>query len=162
MQCVRAHHIGRQRVDQRLQRRRGGADPAGQGRGFQGDAVAGEDLGLAIERQVIVELRHDDMRQQTGSGAAAGNRMVGRRRGNDRVAGPAGELFADVPNHLEAAWDVIEGLAYVLADAPQRAATARAGRAGAMPDLLARRNGTGTSSPNDVLRHHRCCSAALL
>jgi hypothetical protein len=78
------------------------------------------------------------MGQKTRSGAAAGNGMVGCRRGDDGVAGPAGELLADVPNHLEATRDVIEGLAYVLADAPQRAAAARAGRTGAIPHLLAR------------------------
>jgi hypothetical protein len=48
VQGVASEGIGRQRVDQRLQRRRRGADPAGQGRGFQVDTLAGEDLGLTI------------------------------------------------------------------------------------------------------------------
>ena len=43
-----------------------------------------------------------------------------------------------MPDHLEAAGHVIEGLGHVFADAPQRAAAARARRTGAMHHLLAR------------------------
>jgi hypothetical protein len=43
-----------------------------------------------------------------------------------------------VPNHLEATRHVIEGFAHVLGDAPQNAAAAGAGRAGAMPHLFVR------------------------
>ena len=64
MQRVRGHHIGGKRVDQRLQRRRRRADPAGQSRGFQADPLAGEDLGLAVERQMVVVLRDDDVREK--------------------------------------------------------------------------------------------------
>ncbi|WP_193763255.1 hypothetical protein [Methylorubrum sp. Q1] len=31
------------------------------------------DLGLAVQRQVVIELRHRDMGQQTGSGPPAGD-----------------------------------------------------------------------------------------
>ena len=138
MQGVRSHDLGGERVDQRLQRRRRRADPAGQGRGFQADALAGEDLGLAIERQMVVVLRDQDVRQQPRAGATAGDRVIRRWRRHHRVASPAGELLADVPDHLEAAGHVIEGLGRVLANPPQRAAAARASWAGAMHHLLAR------------------------
>ena len=138
VQGLRSHDLGGEHVDQRLQRRRRRADPAGQGRGFQADALAGEDLGLAIERQMVVVLRDQDVRQQPRAGATAGDRVIRRRRRHHRVASPAGELLADVPDHLEAAGDVIQGLGRVLANPPQRTAAARAGWAGAMHRLLAR------------------------
>jgi hypothetical protein len=49
-QGVRGHHVTGERVDQRLQRRRGRTDPARQGRGLQFDILAGKELGLAIKR----------------------------------------------------------------------------------------------------------------
>ena len=82
--------------------------------------------------------------------------MVGRRRGNHGVAGPARQFLADVPNHFEAPGHVIEGFADVLADAPQRAAAARAGRAGTMPHLLARQV-IGQGAPGRLLRFGRIC-----
>ena len=138
MQCVRSDHLGGQRVDQRLQRRRRRPDPARQGRGFQADAPTGEDLGLTIQGQVIVELRHDDVRQQPCSGAAAGNRVIGRRGRDDRIAGPAGELLAHVPDDLEAARYIVEGLGHLFADPPQGAAAVRAGAGGRVMHLFTR------------------------
>jgi hypothetical protein len=41
--------------------------------------VSGEDLGLAIERQVVVLLRYDDMGEQPRPGAPARDRVVWRR-----------------------------------------------------------------------------------
>jgi hypothetical protein len=89
MQGVAAQDAGGERVDQRLQRRRCGSDPAGQGRGLQAHPVAAEDLGLAVKRQVIVVFRHDDMSQKPRPGAPAGDRVVGRRCGHHRIANPA-------------------------------------------------------------------------
>ena len=63
MKDVAAEDVGSEGVDQRLQRRRRGTNPAGQGRGLQADPVTGEDLGLAVKRQVVVVLRDDDMGQ---------------------------------------------------------------------------------------------------
>ncbi len=127
VQHLRAHHLGGERVDQRRQRRRGRPDPTGQRRGFQADALAGEDLGLAIERQMIVVLRYDDMGEQPRPGAAAGDRVIGRRRCDHGVAGAARQLLADMPDHLEAAGHVVEGLGHILADLAQRAAAGRTG-----------------------------------
>jgi hypothetical protein len=96
MQRLRPHHVGGERIDQRLQRRRGRTDPARQRRGFQVDARAGEDLGLAIERQMVVVLRHQDLGQKPGSGTAAGDRMLRRRSGDNRIASPARQLLANM------------------------------------------------------------------
>ncbi len=63
------------------------------------------------------------MGQEPGAGAAASNRVIRRRRCDDGVAGPAGELGADMPDHLEPARHVIERFSDVLADPAQGAAT---------------------------------------
>ena len=64
--------------------------------------------------------------------------MIGRRRRDHRVAGPTGQLLAHVPDHLEAARHVIEGLGHVLADPAQGAAAMRAGAGGRVTHLFAR------------------------
>ena len=110
VQCVRRYHRVGQCIDERLQGRRGRPNPAGKGRGFQADTFAGEDLGLAIEGEMVVVLGNDDMGQQPGAGRAAGNRVIGDRRRDNRIANPARQFLADVPNHFEAAGYVIEGL----------------------------------------------------
>jgi hypothetical protein len=90
MQGVASEDGGGEGVDERFERRRRGTNPARQGRGFQADPVAGEDLGLAVKRQVVVVLRDDDMSEQPRSGAAADDRVIGCRRRHHCVAGPAG------------------------------------------------------------------------
>src|SRR5271167_3832512 len=45
-------------------------------RGLRIHPFAGVDLGLAIERQMVVVLRNDDMRQQPGAGATAGKWFI--------------------------------------------------------------------------------------
>src|SRR5207248_1088310 len=64
----------------------------------------------AVERQMIVVLRYDDMGKEPRPGATAGNRVIGRRRRDDRIAGSARQLLADMPDHLEATRHVIECL----------------------------------------------------
>ena len=56
------------------------------------------------------------MGEEPGTGASAGDRVIGRRRRNDRVASPARQLLADMPDHLEAAGHIIERLGDLLAD----------------------------------------------
>jgi hypothetical protein len=87
---------------------------------------------------MIVVLGDHDMGQEPGAGAAAGNRVIGRRCRDDAVAGPARELGADVPDHLEPARHVIERLGDVLTDPTQRAAAGRAGAWRGMDYILAR------------------------
>ena len=79
---------------------------------------------------MIVELRHDDMREKPCPGTAARNRVIRCRRRNHRVAGAAGQLLADMPDHLEAAGHIVEGLGHLLADLAQRAAAVRTGAGG--------------------------------
>ena len=103
MQAVAGEDVGSEGVDQWFQQRRRRADPAGQGRGLQVHSVARKDLGLAVEWQVVVIFRDDDMSEQPRPGTAAGNCVIGSRRGDHRVTGPAGQFRANVPDHLEAA-----------------------------------------------------------
>ena len=69
VQRLRAHRLGGERIDQRLERRGRRPDPARQGRCLQADTLAGEDLGLAVERQMVVVLRHGDVCEQPRAGA---------------------------------------------------------------------------------------------
>jgi hypothetical protein len=136
MQRVAGEDVGSEGVDERLQRRGCGADPAGQGRGLQAHPGAGEDLGLAIERQVVVVLRYHDMGEQPRPGAPARNRVVRCRRRNHRVAGPARQRRANMPDHLEPAGHVIEGLGHLVADLAQRPAATGTSAWCGMPQIL--------------------------
>ena len=78
------------------------------------------------------------MGQQSRPGAAAGNRVIWRGRRDDDVAGPAGELLADMLDHLEPARHVIECLGDILADPAQRAAAGGTGMRRLMQNALAR------------------------
>jgi hypothetical protein len=77
------------------------------------------------------------MGEEPGSGAAAGNRVIGRRRGNHCVASPARPFLADMPHHLEAARHVIERLSDLFANPAQRAAASRAHARRGMYHVLA-------------------------
>ena len=76
--------MGADRLDQRHQRRRRRADPVGQRRDVEVDALAGIGRALAVERQVQAVLGEQHMRQQARPGAAARDRMRRRRRLGDR------------------------------------------------------------------------------
>ena len=54
--------------------------PVGQHRPVECDPVPGENLGLAIERQVLAELGDRDLRQQRLGRNARFDQMGGRRR----------------------------------------------------------------------------------
>ena len=128
-----------QRIDQRPQQRRRLADPIGQGRALQLDALAGVDLALAVQRQVVGVLGHQHMGEQPRRGAAAADRQARRRGLGDGLAAAAGELRPDMPDHAEPARQVVQHLGHVLAEAAQRAAAGRAGmRLGAVLHHLAR------------------------
>jgi hypothetical protein len=76
------------------------------------------------------------MCEQPRSGAAAGDRVVGGRRGHHRVANPARQSLADMPEDLEPARHVIEGLADLVGDLAQRAAATGTGARCGMPQIL--------------------------
>jgi hypothetical protein len=109
-------HLLPQEIDQRPQGGRGGAEPTRERRGGQVHPVTGIDLGLTVERQVIVELRYRDVGEQSGSGPPAGNGVVGRGRLHHLLAGTAGEGLAHVAHDLEATRHIVEALGDVLAD----------------------------------------------
>jgi len=67
-------------VDQRAQRKGRLADPAGQRRAAEIDPAAGEDLGLAIERQVRAILVDQQMGEQPGTRPTTVDRQVRRGR----------------------------------------------------------------------------------
>ena len=101
---------------------------------------------------MIVVLRDNDMGKEPRAGAAAGNRVIGRRRRNDGVASPARQLLADMPDHLEAAGHIIECLGDLLADPPQRTAAGWTGAGCGVDHVLARQ----------VLRQRTACRLVRL
>ena len=86
---ARCEHMRGQARLQRLQPPAGAADPVRQGRAVELDAVAGEDLALAVERQVVAVLADQHMGQQARARHALGDRPLRCRRLVDRPAGPA-------------------------------------------------------------------------
>lgn len=80
------------------------------------DAHAREDLVLAVQRQMVVELRDQHVGKETATGHAAGNRAAGSRRLDHLLAAAAGLLRARDFDHLELGRDHLEDLAHVFAD----------------------------------------------
>ena len=99
-------HIAPDGIGQRLQQRRRLADPAGERRAVEIDAIAGEDPGLAIQRQVIAVLRDQHMRERAGAGSATLDRPWRQRRLVERLASAAGQARAHDALHHEAAGDI--------------------------------------------------------
>ena len=104
----------------------GAADPVGQGRAIEIDALPGIDLGLAIERQVIGIFGDQNL----------GHRRLGRQSALDQprrrgrlhhhlLAGPAGILGPADDQHAQLRRDDVEPLAAILADPVQCVAAAR-------------------------------------
>jgi len=138
MDARAAHHVGPDQLDQRLQRCGTGADPVGQGRHVEIDPLAREALALPIERQMLAKLAVEHHRQQAGAGAASRDRMEGRRRLGDPLAGPAGELLPNRLDHLPLARHHLQRLGDVLAQLGELAAAGRTGTGCWKHDALAR------------------------
>src|SRR6202007_1269341 len=85
---------------ERGQHRTAGADLISQGRQAEGDPLPPIALGPAIERLMLPELLEQDHRQQARAGPAACNHVKRRRRLADLLAVAAGELLADMLDHL--------------------------------------------------------------
>jgi len=115
--------------DDRIEQRSGLACPTGEGRAVDIDPLRRHHLGLAVERQVVIELVHDHMGKRGKAGLAARNRLHRGPCLDDLLAGPAGILGAngadDAPLHRRH----IEHLVAVLPKRPKRAAAIRAGTA---------------------------------
>ena len=149
--------------DQRHQRRRRRAHPVGERRDVEIDAFPRIDRALTVERQMQAVLGEQHMGEQLRSGTPARDRMRGRRRLADRLAGPAGELLAHMLDHLPLARNELQRLGHVLADLAQcRPAAARAGRGRRIDDPLARQMlGQRTARrPAPFERWHRVLAAA--
>jgi len=123
--------LGRQHVRpdafvERHQLCRAGADMIGHGRDRQFDPFARIQLALPVERLMIGVFLDQDHRQQARSRKAARDRMEGRRRLRDHLAGPAAELLTHVLGHELSPRDDIEGFGDILPDLREpRAAAAR-------------------------------------
>jgi hypothetical protein len=141
MQAVGRHDLGADQVGDRADGAGGLAAPVDECRAGDVGAHSGEDLALPVERNVIVELRDQDMRQERRPGQAARDRP-GRRRGLHHALAVAAGLLRPVDlDHLQLGGDEVEDLGHVLADQPQHAAAIGAALAGVEGDDLARRVG---------------------
>ena len=106
----------------------GPADPVGQRRAIQLDALPGIDLRLAIERQVIGVLGDHDVGDHRLGRQAALDQPRRRRRLDHRcLAGAAGVFGPAHHQHPELRRDDVEPLGDVLADPVQRRRRSRAG-----------------------------------
>ena len=118
------------------------ANPVGQRRAVEFDAVAGVDLGLTIEREVIAVLRHQQVCQGGRCRAPARRRHRRWRRLGDGIAGGAGVFRPDVADDLEVPGNVVQHFRDVLAEFAHLAAARGAGAGTVvgrlMHDLLAR------------------------
>ena len=107
---------------QRRQPPAGPADPIAQRGTIQRHALTGEDLRLAIQREMISEFVYQHMRQQRLGGHAAIDWTFGRQRLHDRLlAGPA--AIPRPADHLdpELGRNVVQHFDPILADRVQRA-----------------------------------------
>ena len=107
------------RIGQRLQQGGGLADPVGQGRAVEVEAVTLEDPALAVERQMIGIFVHQHMGEETRTRPTALD-GAGRQRGLDEaLAARTGQPRPHDPVHDEAARDVFQLLGDILADPAQ-------------------------------------------
>ena len=113
-------------IGQGLQQRRRLADPAGERRAVEIDAIAGEDARLTVERQVIAVLRDQHMRQKAGARTPALDRSRRQRRLVERLTADAGQTRAHDALHHEAARDVLQLLRHILAETLEATAAVRA------------------------------------
>jgi len=77
-------------IDQRAHQPRRLTHHVGQRRAGQVDVLAGVDLGLPVQRQMVAVFGHQHMREQARAGAAASDRQARRGGLGDRLAGPTG------------------------------------------------------------------------
>lgn len=80
MEPIRGHDVPFDPFGDRLRRLDRRAAPVDQRRSGNVDAEAGEDLGLAIEWQVVVELGDEDVGEEAGAGDPAIDRSGRGRR----------------------------------------------------------------------------------
>ena len=113
-------------------------DPVGERRAFELHALAGIDLGLAVERRVVAELGYKHMRQQPRPGSAAPNGQAGCGCLGNGLPEPAGELRPHVAGHAQRGRHIVQDFGGVLAERPQCAAAGWAEAGDLMQDHVAR------------------------
>ena len=118
---------------------------------IQIDAFTGVDNGLAVQLQMVGELRRQDMRQQARAGDAALNRPAWRRRLHDGVAAGARQLGAHMTDHAEAGRHELQLFRHVLAQRPQAATTGRTGIGRRRIDVLVARQMIGQRPAHRLL-----------
>src|SRR5262249_46528814 len=112
----RAHDIGADHLDQRCDPPGEVAHPIGHYHALDLDAVAREDLGLAIERQAVVVLANSYACNEVGTWPTLEDRQIGCRRLGDHLAGTAGVDRTDVADNLELRRDLLQDLGHLFAD----------------------------------------------
>ena len=116
-------------TDDRIEQRSGLARPTGEGRTVDIDPLGGHHLGLAVKRQVVIELVHDHMGKRGKAGSATRDRFCRGHCLDDLLTGPAGILRAngadDTPLHRRH----VEHLVAVLPKRTKGSAAIRAGTA---------------------------------
>ena len=113
------HDVPSDLIDQRREQLTGRAYPSGQSRTAKVYSFPGIDLRLPIQRQVICELRHQHMRQQTGAGQALIDRPRRSRRLDHLFTGRAGKLRPHMLNDLVAGRNAFQLLGYIFAKLAQ-------------------------------------------
>jgi hypothetical protein len=97
-----AQNIAAKGLNDRVEHNHAAADPVGECRLIDLDALASISIALSIERQMRQELGDQHHREQARSCKPAGNRTGWGRRLGDRLAIPARELLAHVLYDLPA------------------------------------------------------------
>ena len=123
MQAIRGQDVGADvgadAFDQWGQHPNALAAPVEQGRSRDVCANRGEDLVLAIEKTVVIKLRHQDMCKKARPNHAAWNRARRCRQLGDLFTAAAGLLQAGGLDQLKLGRDQLEYLADVLTDQAQ-------------------------------------------
>jgi hypothetical protein len=123
-QLLRAEDVFGEPLLQRRQPPADTADPVGECRAVDLDAMPGEDLALPVEWKVIAVFGDQDMSEQGRTGQPLGDRPL-RGRGRGLMDGPAGPAAIPRPadsDDPKPRRHMIEHLADRLADQVQRAA----------------------------------------
>ena len=116
MNALGAQDMGSQQGQDRIERHDAGADPIGQRRRVDLDALTRVSRALPVQRLMVQELGDQNHRQKARPGKAAWDRMRGRRRLADRFAIPAGELLAHLLDDLPPARLAFQRLGDYLAE----------------------------------------------
>ena len=124
----------------RLHQPGGAPDPVGEGRPVEAHALAGVDVGLAVQGQMVAVLRDQHVGDQARARTAALDRQARHRRLRNRLAVAAAQLRPHVHHDLEVRGNIFQHLALLVADLAQAFGPARRADAGAgVGDDLARK-----------------------